>query len=69
MRTNYKLRVGEKPIGRYTPYSQVRIPPTGEYGSEEATKFYRHPKVIVVTGGTYLMILDIEGHSSKVIRY
>ena len=45
MRTNYKLRVGEKPIGRYTPYSQVRIPPTGEYGSEEATKFYRHPKV------------------------
>merc|ERR1712062_882787 len=44
VRTNYKLRVGEQPIGRYTEYSQVRIPPTGKYRSDEASKFYRHPK-------------------------
>merc|ERR1711953_158738 len=25
VRTNYKLRVGDQTIGRYTPYSQVRI--------------------------------------------
>ena len=47
VRTNYKLRVGEKPIGRYTEYSQVRIPPNGHFGSEDAQKYYRHPKVSV----------------------
>ena len=47
VRTNYKLRVGEKPIGRYTEYSQVRIPPTDDFGTEDAQKYYRHPKVSV----------------------
>ena len=47
MRTNYKLRVGERPIGRYTEYSKVMIPPTGDWSKEEATKFYRHPKVSI----------------------
>lgn len=50
VRTNYKLRVGEQPIGRYTPYSQVRIPPTGEYISDDSKKYYRHPKVNKLAG-------------------
>ena len=45
VRTNYKLRVGDQTIGRYTPYSQVRIPPTDEFNTEDAKKYYRHPKV------------------------
>ena len=45
VRTNYKLRVGNKPIGRYTPYSQVRTPPSGKYPSEEGARYYRHPRV------------------------
>ncbi len=45
VRTNYKLRVGEKAIGRYTPYSQVRTPPSGKYRTEDAERYYRHAKV------------------------
>ena len=45
VRTNYKLRVGNKPIGRYTPYSQVRTPPSGKYSSEESERYYRHARV------------------------
>ena len=45
VRTNYKLRVGDQTIGRYTPYSQVRIPATDEFHTEDAKKYYRHPKV------------------------
>ena len=45
VRTNYKLRVGQKQIGRYTPYSQVRLPPTDKYATDDADKYYRHAKV------------------------
>ena len=31
----------------FTEYSQVRIPPNGKFGSEDAQKYYRHPKVSV----------------------
>ena len=45
VRTNYKLRVGNKAIGRYTPYSQVRTPPSGKYPTKEGEQYYRHPRV------------------------
>lgn len=45
VRTNYKLRVGVKPIGRYTPYSQVRIPPHGKYPNIEGQEYYNNTKV------------------------
>ncbi len=46
VRTNYKLRVGEHlEIGRYTPYSQVRIPFTGSFVSDDTRRYYRHAKV------------------------
>ncbi|XP_071748217.1 uncharacterized protein [Lepeophtheirus salmonis] len=45
VRTNYKLRVGEQRVGRYTPYSQVRLPSTGEYPYGEAENYYKHAKI------------------------
>ena len=48
VRTNYKLRVGDSPkegIGRYTDYSQVRVPVTGKFRTPEAERYYRHAKV------------------------
>jgi len=62
VRTNYKLRVGEQPIGRYTEYSQVRIPPTGKYRSDEASKFYRHPKGARITKASHFDYEYVLGH-------
>eukprot|EP00095_Tigriopus_kingsejongensis_P007115 maker-scaffold303_size215788-snap-gene-1.9 protein:Tk07115 transcript:maker-scaffold303_size215788-snap-gene-1.9-mRNA-1 annotation:"AGAP001504-PA" len=56
VRTNFKLRVGDvgiKPIGRYTPYSQVRIPPTAKFISGEGRKYYRHPKGARITKASH----------------
>ena len=48
MQTGYKMRVGdirEKPIGRYTPYSKILIPPTENFKHEDGERYYRHAKV------------------------
>jgi len=62
VRTNYKLRVGEKPIGRYTEYSQVRIPPTDNFGTEDAQKYYRHPKGARITKASHFDYEYVLGH-------
>merc|ERR1712241_383984 len=62
VRTNYKLRVGNKPIGRYTPYSQVRIPATDEFHTEDAKKYYRHPKGARITKASHFDYEYVLGH-------
>lgn len=62
VRTNYKLRVGNKPIGRYTPYSQVRTPPSGKYPSEEGARYYRHPRGARITKASHFDYEYVLGH-------
>jgi len=62
VRTNYKLRVGNKPIGRYTPYSQVRTPPSGKYIDEESGRYYRHPRGARITKASHFDYEYVLGH-------
>jgi hypothetical protein len=57
-----KLRVGNKPIGRYTPYSQVRTPPSGKYPSDEADRYYRHPRGARITKASHFDYEYVLGH-------
>ncbi|XP_040578509.1 immunoglobulin domain-containing protein oig-4 isoform X3 [Lepeophtheirus salmonis] len=62
VRTNYKLRVGEQRVGRYTPYSQVRLPSTGEYPYGEAENYYKHAKGARITKASHFDYEYVLGH-------
>lgn len=62
VRTNYKLRVGKQEVGRYTPYSQVRIPATSEFPGDGAEKYYRHAKGARITKASHFDYEYVLGH-------